>query len=76
MKVLNAGFSGSGLNFALENTTRTVNAVWFGQIIPGSAVEAQMKQQLRQGGPETLNVYTVGYVVRSLSPWRVFIVRL
>ena len=62
MKVLNAGFSGSGLNFALENTTRTVNAVWFDQATLGNAIQTQMKQQLRQGGPETLNVYTVGYV--------------
>ena len=74
--VLNQDYAGSGITFSLAGTTRTVNSQWFSQVGPDSSLQTTMKKQLRQGGANALNVYTVGYVVRSLSPWRVFIVRL
>ena len=59
--VLNDGFDGSeggtdtGFSFTLTGITRTNNAAWFATT--GSA-EAQMKQALKQGGDNAMNVYS------------------
>lgn len=45
--------------FTLVEHTVTVNDAWFDAGISTNA-ERQMKQALRQGGPETLNFYTTG----------------
>jgi hypothetical protein len=54
-----AGFYGgvaTGFDFELAGTTRTVNATWF-TAGPGTAAEHEMKQALRQGGDNALNLY-------------------
>ena len=59
--VLNDGFDGSeggtntGFTFTLAGTTRTDNAAWFA--LSGSS-ETQMKQALKQGGDNAMNVYS------------------
>lgn len=63
--VLNQDYSGSGLTFSLAGTTRTVNSQWFNQVGPDSSLQTTMKRQLRQGGANALNVYTVGFVSGS-----------
>ena len=52
LKVLNADFRGSGLQFRLAGTTRTTNASWY-----SADREVEMKTALRRGGYSTLNVY-------------------
>lgn len=56
--VLNKAYADSRLpfRFKLVETDRTVNAAWYSPS-PGSSAESQMKNALRKGGPETLNVY-------------------
>ncbi|KAI0761713.1 metalloprotease [Irpex lacteus] len=63
--VLNQDYAGSGLTFTLAGTTRTVNSQWFNQVGPDSSLQTTMKSQLRQGGVNALNVYTVGFVSGS-----------
>src|SRR5262245_7110143 len=61
ISVLNDGFDGSeggtdtGFSFSLAGITRTNNAAWFA--LSGSS-EATMKQALKQGGDNALNVYS------------------
>jgi pregnancy-associated plasma protein-A len=55
-----AGFYGgydTGFSFELESVTRTFNPTWFTARLGGGA-ERDMKSALRQGGFETLNIYT------------------
>lgn len=70
IRVLNDSFNGwaGGANtdfgFELVGVTRTTNQEWFeNMLFNGVAlnrdVELAAKQALRQGGPETLNIYTV-----------------
>jgi len=58
MQVINAGFSGSGMpyEFDLIKTTRTADRKWYTGCYGRS--EEPMKSSLRQGGPDTLNVYS------------------
>ena len=62
IRVLNTTFSGGeggadvGLRFELAGVTRTNNAEWFD--LETFAAEAAMKQALKQGGPDALNVYS------------------
>jgi len=69
---LNADYRGTGLSFALQEITRTLNADWFnsaGPYQPGYplqlALQTAMKTALRQGGASTLNIYTVGFTSGS-----------
>ena len=63
MNVLNLAFSGfygganSGFRFELEDITRTDDAEWF-NAKAGTHPEREMKSTLRQGGFESLNIYT------------------
>ncbi|EAU93595.1 metalloprotease [Coprinopsis cinerea okayama7 len=59
--VLNEGFADTGLTFTLVNTTRTLNLHWFANANARNSVDAEMKRALRVGGPETLNIFTVGF---------------
>ena len=60
--VLNAAFSETGLSFALVNTTRTLDASWYQNVGPETSYQDAMKQALRAGGPNDLNLYSVGQV--------------
>jgi hypothetical protein len=53
------GGAGSGFGFALAGVTRTRNQTWFESMATNFELEMQIKQLLRRGGPETLNIYTV-----------------
>ena len=59
MSRLNEDYSDSGLTFSLVSTTRTLSPEWFIGAAPGSALQHDMKQQLRQGDANALNIYTV-----------------
>jgi len=61
VKVLNEGYKDSGLTWKLVNVTRTQNEKWFNTLHDDGAEDKEMKQIHRQGGPATLNVYTVGF---------------
>ena len=56
-----AGFYGgvdTGFRFELAGVDRTTNASWF-HMTPEGADEFKAKRQLRQGGANALNIYTV-----------------
>jgi hypothetical protein len=59
--VLNQDYSGSGLIFQLQNTTRTLAPTWFNIVAPDTDLQTAMKNALRQGDAKTLNLYTVGF---------------
>ena len=65
IRVLNDSYNGktggapSGFGFDLVGITRTTNADWFTNVAFDLDAELEMKRALRQGGPETLNVYTL-----------------
>jgi len=61
ISVMNKAYAGSGINWVLAKTTRTVNADWFNHVGPDESQQTAMKTALRQGGPADLNVYTVGF---------------
>jgi hypothetical protein len=68
-----AGQSGGALTafgFQLTKVTRTVNPAWY-PIVYGSAAERQMKAALREGGNDTLNIYT-GLLSDDLLGWATF----
>ena len=74
--VLNKTFGGreggyrTRFSFALAGVTRTENAAWF-WAAPGGVNENTMKQTLRQGGNNALNVYTTsggGYLGWAYLP--------
>jgi len=61
--VLNADFATAptGVSFELVNTTRTLNADWFNSAGPGNSYQTAMKNLLRAGGANALNIYSVGF---------------
>jgi hypothetical protein len=62
ISVLNRSYSGAtggaatGFRFSLVGITRTTKRNWFN--VNGYGAEEAMKQRLKVGGPETLNVYS------------------
>lgn len=56
ISVLNAAYAPANWTFNLVATDRTTNATWF-TAGPGTAAEAAMKQALRQGTADDLNLY-------------------
>jgi hypothetical protein len=75
ISTLNSQVGAVGFNFHLSSADRTNNPTWFDSVEPGNSYESDMKQALRVGGPETLNVYTVGFsndntlLAFSTYPW-------
>lgn len=65
IKVMDDSFSGktggapTGFSFELAGITRTTNQLWFEQIVFDFNLELSAKKSLREGGPGTLNIYTV-----------------
>jgi len=53
------GGAATGFAFELVGISRTMNPVWFSRMVFDSTVELEAKNALREGGPETLNLYTV-----------------
>jgi len=58
---MNAHFAGSGLSFSLAGTDRTLNANWFNGLGPSNTYNSAAKNQLRLGGANALNIYSVGF---------------
>ncbi|KAF9647707.1 zincin [Thelephora ganbajun] len=65
INVLNADYSPCGISFYLAGTDRTFNADWFDQASPDSSYQTAMKNGLREGGANALNVYSVGFTSGS-----------
>ncbi|MBK9261853.1 MAG: zinc metalloprotease [Polyangiaceae bacterium] len=57
MNVLNAAYAGTGFSFNLVSVDRTTNATWYTAAY-GSSAESQIKNALRQGSADDLNIYT------------------
>jgi hypothetical protein len=56
ISVLNAAYAGTGWSFNLVSTDRTTNATW--AACAGGTCETQMKNALRQGSADDLNIYS------------------
>lgn len=56
MNVLNAAYAGWGWSFNLITTTRTTNSTWYTNCYGSS--ESAMKNALRQGSADDLNIYS------------------
>lgn len=76
INVLNQAFSGATGGYAtpfvftLAGTTRTTNSSWY-TVGYGSTAETQMKNALRQGGANALNIYTAN-IGGGLLGWATF----
>ena len=57
LNVLNTAFAPAGWQFLLVATDRTTNATWY-TAQPGTSAETQMKNALRQGSADDLNIYS------------------
>ena len=57
INVLNAAYGSWGWQFQLLSVDRTTNSSWY-TAGPGSSAEAQMKNALRQGTADDLNIYS------------------
>lgn len=57
ISVLNAAYASTGWQFMLVSTDRTTNASWY-TATPGTTAESQMKNALRQGTADDLNIYS------------------
>jgi hypothetical protein len=57
MNVLNSAYAGTGWTFNLVSVDRTTNSSWY-TAGPGTTAERNMKQALRQGTADDLNIYT------------------
>ncbi|GIF50331.1 zinc metalloprotease [Asanoa ferruginea] len=67
------GFTGGAaapFHFKLKKVNRVVNPAW-SPILSETPAERQMKRQLREGGPETLNIY-VGIIDPGLLGWATY----
>lgn len=69
--VLNAAYATGGISFVLAGTTRTTNATWYNDCDTASA-ETQMKNALRTGSADDLNIYSCGMVGSGLLGWATF----
>ena len=57
ISVLNGAFAGTGWTFNLVATTRTTNSTWYDGCA-SSTTETQIKNALRQGSADDLNIYS------------------
>jgi hypothetical protein len=70
LAVLNAAYASTPFTFKLVGQDRTTNAAWY-TMTPGSNAETQAKTALRQGGAETLNLYSAN-LGGGLLGWATF----
>ena len=57
INVLNSAYAGTGWSFQLVQTDRTTNSSWY-TAGPGTSAERSMKQALRRGTADDLNIYS------------------
>ena len=76
ISLLNTAFASAGITFVKRSVEATLRPDWFEVLplgsFPPSAEEIAMKQALREGGPNTLNIYTRGgtsLTSSALFPW-------
>lgn len=70
MTVLNNAFANTGISFNLVAIDRTTNDSWY-TVTPGTSAESAMKNALRKGGKDALNLYT-GNIGQGLLGWATF----
>jgi hypothetical protein len=70
INVLNAAYASQGFSFQLVSTDTTANDAWY-TVQPSTTAETQMKQALRQGTADDLNVYSAN-IGGGLLGWATF----
>ena len=70
ISVLNAAYASTGWSFTLVSTDRTTNSSWY-NVGSGSTAETQMKNALRKGTAQDLNLYTAN-LGGGLLGWATF----
>jgi len=70
IQVLNAAYSGKGFSFRLAGTDTTANNTWY-TVTPGTAAETAMKNALRDGTADDLNLYSAN-IGQNLLGWATF----
>jgi hypothetical protein len=70
MNVLNRAYLPTAWQFTLAGVSRTTNATWY-TVGMGSSAESQMKNALRQGTADDLNIYTAN-LGGGLLGWATF----
>ncbi|MCA9677810.1 MAG: zinc metalloprotease [Kofleriaceae bacterium] len=68
--VLNDAYGPYGWSFQLAGVDTTANNSWY-TVTPGSSAETQMKNALRQGSADDLNLYTAN-IGQGLLGWATF----
>lgn len=58
ISVLNNAYAASDFTFRLVSVDTTDNAAWYNGLTYGGSAERDMKNSLREGGKDALNVYT------------------
>jgi hypothetical protein len=59
VKTLNTDYANAGITWKLANVTQIQNERWFNALSEND--DGELKDTHHQGGPNTLNVYTVGF---------------
>ncbi|MBK7537618.1 MAG: zinc metalloprotease [Myxococcales bacterium] len=70
LQVLNAAYASAGVTFVLAGTDRVTNATWW-TVGYGSTAETQMKNALRLGTADDLNIYSAN-LGGGLLGWATF----
>lgn len=72
INVLNSAYGPHGWNFRLVSVDRTTNSTWY-NLAMGTTTESQMKNALRKGSADDLNIYTLnprdGLLGWATFPW-------
>jgi hypothetical protein len=70
IRILDAAYGSAGFDFNLVSTDTTANDAWY-TVTPSSTAEAQMKNALRQGTADDLNMYFAN-IGQGLLGWATF----